>query len=36
MSIIGKIIGIAQKNNAQLHEQNGLTLTNGSLDHSGQ
>ena len=25
MSIIGKIMGIAQKNNAQLYEHNGLT-----------
>ena len=27
MSVTGKIMGITQKNNAQLHEHNGLTPT---------
>ena len=31
MSIIGKTMGIAQKNNAQLYEHNGLTPTLHSL-----
>ena len=34
MSIIGKILGIAKKNNAQLYEHNGLTPTGGWVHHT--